>query len=169
MDKPWFPQQKVPFPSLHMGFPLCCPHLGAMDLSVIVLPTDAQDLACLQPAHQVGLAVLLHQRRGLLRRHGAGPAPPSPWLRGGTRRAQEADLLSHGILRRLGKIKQPPPQNLSVRPADGSSSSQGREPWQQGRPRLQVAHLRMILLSPGSAMWERKRKNSEQSGFSMDI
>lgn len=61
------------------------------------------------------------------------------------------------------------PQNLSVRQADGSSSSQGREPWQRGRPQLQVAHLRMILLSLGSAMWERKRKNSEQSGFSMDI
>lgn len=41
-----------------------------MDLAIIILATDPQDLACLQPAHQVGLAVLLHQRRGLLGRHG---------------------------------------------------------------------------------------------------
>lgn len=56
-----------------------------MDLAVIVLPADPQDLARLQPAHQVGLAVLLHQWWGLLRRHGGDPPPPSPQLRGGAR------------------------------------------------------------------------------------
>jgi len=62
------------------------------------------------------------------------------------------------------KKNQPPPQNLLVRPADSSSSSRGREPWQWGWPWLRAAHLRVILLSPGSA--EGKRK-TEQCGFSI--
>lgn len=55
-----------------------------MDLAVIVLATNPQDLARFQPAHQVGLAVLLHQRRRLLGRHGdtRASAPPAGQLRG---------------------------------------------------------------------------------------
>ena len=44
-------------------------HLGAVHLPVVVLPTHAEDLAGLQAAHEVRLAVLLHERRGLLGRH----------------------------------------------------------------------------------------------------
>lgn len=44
-------------------------HLGAVDLPVVVLPTHAEDLAGLQAAHEVRLAVLLHERRGLLGCH----------------------------------------------------------------------------------------------------
>lgn len=43
-----------------------------MDLAIIILATDPKDLACLQPAHQVSLAMLLHQRWGLLGCHGGG-------------------------------------------------------------------------------------------------
>ena len=45
--------------------------LGAVDLSVVVLAAHAQDLAGLQAADQVRLAVLLHQGRVLLVAHGA--------------------------------------------------------------------------------------------------
>lgn len=44
-------------------------HLGAVDLPIVVLPTHAEDLAGLQAAHEVRLAVLLHERRGLLGCH----------------------------------------------------------------------------------------------------
>lgn len=44
-------------------------HLGAVHLPVIILPAHAEDLAGLQAAHEVRLAVLLHERRGLLGRH----------------------------------------------------------------------------------------------------
>lgn len=55
-----------------------------MDLAIVILAADPQDLARLQPAHQVGLAVLLHQRRWLLGRHGdtRASAPPVGQLRG---------------------------------------------------------------------------------------
>lgn len=44
-------------------------HLGAVHLPIVVLPAHAEDLAGLQAAHKVRLAVLLHERRGLLGRH----------------------------------------------------------------------------------------------------
>lgn len=44
-------------------------HLGAVDLPVVVLPAHAKDLAGLQAAHKVSLAVLLHEGRGLLGCH----------------------------------------------------------------------------------------------------
>lgn len=43
--------------------------LGAVHLPVVILAAHSQDLAGLQAAHEVGLAVLLHERRGLLGCH----------------------------------------------------------------------------------------------------
>ena len=44
-------------------------HLGAVDLPIVILPAHAEDLAGLQAAHKVRLAVLLHERWGLLGCH----------------------------------------------------------------------------------------------------
>lgn len=90
-----------PFPTMtaHV-LPSLWPHLRAMDLAIIILPADAQDLACLQPAHQVGLAVLLHQWWGLLRRHGAGPAPPAlgcQGAQGGCRKRLRCHMKFHDV------------------------------------------------------------------------
>lgn len=79
----------------------------------------------------------------------AHPALGCQVPQGGCRKRLRCHMKSQ---RCLGKVKQPPLQNLSVRPADGSSSSWGREPWQRGQPQLQVAHLRMILLSVRSVL-----------------
>lgn len=77
-------------------------------------------------------------------------------------------LLSHEISRGSGKDKkkkkQPLPQNLAVRLADRSSSSQHREPWQQGSPQLGAAHPSVLLLSPDLQRGEENK--SEQRGFS---
>lgn len=159
---PWFAQQKIPFPALlHKGFPLCpltferwtSPSSSSPPtpriLRVFSLLTRSVWLCffisgggCL-----AAMAVALPHRA-------LGCHVP----RGGCRERPRCHMKSQ---RCLGKMEQPPPQNLSVRPADSSSSSRGREPWQRGRPRLQVAHLRMILLCLGSVLGGKKKFRAE--------
>lgn len=53
--------------------------LWPVHLSIIILSTDAQDLASLESAHQIGLTVFLHQRRMRFRSHSRSLQEEEEW------------------------------------------------------------------------------------------